>query len=113
MTQRSRHAAVHILRVGKTAQRPSLPLRRVDSPRRVERALVLAAARLQLSASEMKVAAKIVNFGERAIIEIRRRQRFRLSQGGECVVQAGYEVIARGAPELRATPVRFGVACRQ
>ena len=83
MAQRGRHAAVHILRVGKPAERPRLPFRRVDSPRRVEGALVLASARLQLAASEMEAAAKVVNFCERAIIEVGGGQRFGLSEGGE------------------------------
>ena len=102
MAQRGRHAAIHILRVGETAQRPGLPLGRVDPPRRLERAFVLGAARRQLAAREMEVAAKVVNFGERAIIEIGGRRWFGLSEGGKGVVQPGDEAIGGGAPDQRA-----------
>ena len=81
MAQRRRHAAIHILRVGETAERPGLPFWRVDPPRRLERAFVFAAAGRQLAAREMEVAAKIVNFGQRAIVEVCGRQRLRLGQG--------------------------------
>jgi hypothetical protein len=110
MTQGRRHAAVHILGVGETAQRARLPFRRVDPPRRFERAFVFVATRRQFTANEMEVAAKIVNLRQRAIIEVRGRQRFGLRQGGKGVVQAGYEAICRRASEKSPTPVRLGAA---
>ena len=109
MAQRRRHAAVHILRVGETAERAGLPFRRIDPPRRLERAFVLAATGRQLAASEMEVAAKIVNLGQRAIVEVCDRQRLRLGQRGKRVVEARDEAIGGGPAD--AAPRRRSAAC--
>ncbi len=112
MAQRGRHAAVEVLGVGETAERPSLPFWRIDPPRRLERAFVFAATGRQLGAREMEVAAKIVNLGQRAIVEVCGGQRLRLGQCGKGVVKPRDEAIGGGPADQPASLVRRCAARR-
>jgi hypothetical protein len=113
MAQRRRHAAVQVLGVGETAERASLPFRRIDPPRRLERAFVFAATGRQLASREMEVAAKIVNLGQRAIVEACGGERLRLGQRRKGVVKARDEAIGGRPADEPASPVRRCAAHRQ
>ena len=112
MTQRRRHATVHILRVGETAEGARLPFRRVDPPRRGKREFVFAATGRQSAAGEIEVSAKVINLREDAIVEVDDRQRLRFSQGRKRVIDTRDKPIGRCLPEQRP-PVGLGLAPRQ
>ena len=107
MAQRRRHSTIHVLRVGKAAQRAGSPLRRIEALGDAQGGRMRVAARLEFAAGEMKISAQIVDLGERAVVGARGRKRFGLAQSRKGVVDPCEQPVGGGAADQRSSPVLF------